>query len=158
MYFFAVAEVNEQDLAARRVNAIGRYYSRYEELGRQVLILYGTEYGFSEEVARKLFDKMAASPSLQDLSVQPRIVNSRDYMKVDLSREHVVLCVFSTTGDGVAPTDSRPFFDSLSSPETLLLSVFPRLHYSVLALGDYNYTHFCRAGKNLNARYVVCRM
>lgn len=38
-----------------------RYKTLYEEQGKQVLILYGTEYGFSEEIARKLFDRISDS-------------------------------------------------------------------------------------------------
>ena len=51
-------------------------------------------------MARNLFDKVLATESLQVLVVQPRVLNVKDFELVDWSRETVVLCVFSTTGDG----------------------------------------------------------
>ena len=50
---------------------------------------------------------------------------------------------------GVPPTNSRQFFDLLNSEHAPELS---HLHYSVLALGDYNYPHFCRTGRTLDSR------
>lgn len=80
---------------------MSKYYTSYEDPGKQVLILYGTEYGFSEEVARKLFDRLAEGEAFQNLSFQPRVLNSKEYERVDFSKERVVLCIFSTTGDGM---------------------------------------------------------
>ena len=44
-----------------------KYRTCYEEPGKQVLILYGTEYGFSEEIARKLFDKISDNQELVEV-------------------------------------------------------------------------------------------
>ena len=51
---------------------------------------------------------------------------------------------------GVPPTDARPFIDHLSSSDLPL----SHLHYSVLALGDSNYPHYCRTGRDLDTRFV----
>ncbi len=80
-------------------SALSKYCTKYEEPGKQILILYGTEYGFSEEIARKLFDKVD-DESYRELSWQPRVMNSKDFEKIDFSKEQALLCVFSTTGDG----------------------------------------------------------
>ena len=76
-----------------------RYSARYEEPGKQLLILYGTEYGFSEEVAKKLFDQICDETD-KEQSLQPRVLNAKDFEKVDFNKEQVLLCVFSTSGDG----------------------------------------------------------
>ena len=34
-----------------------KYFRIYKQPGRPILLLYGTEYGFSEEIAKKLFDR-----------------------------------------------------------------------------------------------------
>ncbi len=76
-----------------------KYHTNYKEPGKQLLILFGTEYGFSEEVAKSLFDRLCAD-QYQEHSWQPRLVNAKDYLLVDFHREQVLFCVFSTTGDG----------------------------------------------------------
>lgn len=35
-----------------------QYVRHYDKPGKQILVLYGTEYGFSEEISRTLFDKL----------------------------------------------------------------------------------------------------
>ena len=64
------------------------------------MILYASEYGFSEEVARTLFDRLANNEIFQELSLQPRIISAKNFGVLDFNKEQVVLCLFSTTGDG----------------------------------------------------------
>ena len=52
---------------------------------------------------------------------------------------------------GVPPTDAREFMDFFES-STFNLS---HIHYTVLALGDTNYPHFCKTGKQLDHRYFT---
>lgn len=110
--------------------------------GKQVLVLYGTEYGFSEEVGVAVRDRL-----LQE-GYQPRALNARDYGRVSWGQEQVLLCAFSTSGDGVPPTEARAFMDYLCSQS----SGFSHLCFSVLALGDSNYPHFCRCGRTLHSK------
>lgn len=75
-----------------------KYCTKYCEEGRQILILFGTEYGFSEELAKKLFDRIVETHS--DVPLQPRILNAKYFEKVELDKEQLLLCAFSTCGDG----------------------------------------------------------
>jgi len=50
---------------------------------------------------------------------------------------------------GVAPTDAREFVQSLTVSSSPPLN---HLKYSVLALGDSSYLHFCRAGRTIDSR------
>ncbi|KAK4534392.1 hypothetical protein CDCA_CDCA01G0417 [Cyanidium caldarium] len=113
--------------------------------GLPVLILYGTEYGFSREVAYRLAETLRTASSG---ALSPRVMNMLHFELIQWSEEPVVLVVCSTTGDGVVPSDARPFADQLESGA---LTLRPDLHYSVLALGDKGYPHFCRAGKHFEA-------
>ena len=61
-----------------------------------MLILYGTEYGFTEEIAQKLFDTVAGLGH----QLQPRLLNAKNHTMLDFKQEQVALCLFSTTGDG----------------------------------------------------------
>ena len=40
-----------------QVPRVDRYKTDYVKEGKQVLILFGTEYGLSEEIAKLLFDR-----------------------------------------------------------------------------------------------------
>mmetsp|Transcript_950 Transcript_950/g.2403 ORF Transcript_950/g.2403 Transcript_950/m.2403 type:complete len:600 (+) Transcript_950:365-2164(+) len=113
-----------------------------EEDGRtqSVLVMYATEYGFSKEVARKVAEVLAERMP----DVAPRIINATHYSFIDLSKEQVCLLCCSTTGDGVIPTDSKEFYDAMS---TGLDGSAPNLKFSVCALGDRGYPHFCRGGQ-----------
>jgi len=51
---------------------------------------------------------------------------------------------------GVPPTDAFEFFKHIDSDSAPDLS---HTSFTVLALGDYNYPHFCRTGKQLDTRY-----
>ncbi|OWF41745.1 NADPH oxidoreductase A-like isoform X2 [Mizuhopecten yessoensis] len=126
-----------------------RHLRSYGTEGKQVLILYGTEYGFSEEVATVLFDKISSIVQSDDVGpLQPRLVNCKLYECVELSREQICFVVISTSGDGVPPTDARGFYDNLMSCDEEL----SHLRFSVLALGDSNYPHFCKTGRDVNTR------
>ena len=58
---------------------------------------------------------------------------------------------------GVPPTDAREFvqwLNKLSSSSSSSSSFLSHLKYSVLALGDSSYVHFCRAGQTLDNRWT----
>lgn len=116
---------------------------------RPLLIIYGTEYGASREIAYKLEKMIRESSALKDL-YWPRVVDLEDYNVLEFDKEHLVLSICSTYGDGVPPTSARAFFDAIeASPLDL-----KHINYTVLALGDKGYPHFCRAGKTLDARFT----
>lgn len=111
-----------------------------ESSGRKlpVLVMYATEYGFSKEVARR-----AASLMSDTRKLRPRVVNVADYSCINFAREHALLLVCSTTGDGVPPNEARDFRDALQQAEVAMPTT---LKYAVLAMGDKGYPHFCRGG------------
>ncbi|KAJ8312637.1 hypothetical protein KUTeg_010010 [Tegillarca granosa] len=126
-----------------------KYKPSYTVEGRQILIVYGTEYGFSEEVSRKLFDRLSDIEIGKDESrFQPRMVNAKDYTCIDWEQEQICLIIISTSGDGVPPTDAREFCEFLTTTDTSLKHIC----YSVMALGDTNYPQFCKTGKQVDQR------
>eukprot|EP00184_Porphyridium_aerugineum_P005086 CAMPEP_0184696408 /NCGR_PEP_ID=MMETSP0313-20130426/3719_1 /TAXON_ID=2792 /ORGANISM="Porphyridium aerugineum, Strain SAG 1380-2" /LENGTH=824 /DNA_ID=CAMNT_0027155035 /DNA_START=218 /DNA_END=2692 /DNA_ORIENTATION=- len=85
----------------------------------RMLILYGTEYGFSKEVARKLAetiqDKLGNSDQNDGMPVVvPRVLSMAHCRLIDLAKESYVFMCCSTTGDGVVPNDAREMQDLLS--------------------------------------------
>ena len=111
---------------------------------RRVLVLYGSEYGFTRDVADRVCEALAG----QTMSLSPRCVSMIDYEIIDWRETPTCLLLCSTAGDGVPPADARAFFEFLESPELDLAGV----RYSTLALGDRAYPHFCRAGRDLDQR------
>ena len=122
----------------------------YTVPGRQVLILYGTAYGFAEVLGKKLYGRIKKE-SEASLNLQPRLVNMKEFDGfIDLAQETTLFVIVSTAGDGVPPSDCRDFFEYLSGNKIDLA----HMQYSLLALGDTAYPHFCRAGKTLDQRFL----
>ncbi|KAG7674589.1 putative NADPH oxidoreductase A [Nannochloris sp. 'desiccata'] len=145
-----------------------------------VTILYGTEFGFSREIAEKLYQRIEnCSNTKNRKKYWPELLNLADFPEgFCLEKCQVVLIACSTQGDGVPPTEAREFCSwllgpaapNLSSSKTdtsvsssLTTTTTPaaaagagtattRVKYSILALGDRSYTHFARCGKTLDAR------
>ena len=78
-------------------------------------------------------------------------MSMKEYEKIDVSLERLVVCVVSTTGQGDAPDNASKFFrwvKGRSNSSTMLAA----WRYCVLALGDTNYDQFCKPGKVLDKR------
>ncbi|BDA47196.1 Sulfite reductase [NADPH] flavoprotein alpha-component [Coccomyxa sp. Obi] len=112
---------------------------------KPVAVLYGTEYGFSKEIAEKLVGRLKESGEFW-----PRLLDMADHPEgYPLDSEQALLVVCSTQGDGVPPSEAREFCDWLAG------SAAPKvagLSFSVCALGDTSYTHFSACGKAVDAR------
>ena len=65
-----------------------------------------------------------------------------------LKQANCVLVVASTYGDGEPPDDAAPFWEAIVHGNGLDLS---GVKYSVLALGNTTYDHFCKCGRELDA-------
>lgn len=105
----------------------------------KVTVMFGTEYGFSKEIAEKLCSKVKEMGSFW-----PDLVNMADYPDgYDFSKEQAVFMACSTQGDGVPPTEARDFCEWLFNGKAPSLA---HLQFSVCALGDRSYEHFCRYG------------
>ena len=115
-------------------------------------MLYGTEYGFAREIAAKV------AAALRVLRIRATVVDmaavpSGMPLAADaVGAAQAALFICSTHGDGVPPPEARDFFDWLASDAAPKLAGLP---FSVCALGDTSYTHFCKAGRALDARLLA---
>lgn len=110
---------------------------------RRIAVLYASQSGTAEGLARKLGKELKAA------GYTPAISTLVGYTPAALAAETCALILVSTYGDGDAPDGVQPFY------EQLCLEHFPRmekLSYAVFALGDRHYEHFCKFGTDLDIK------
>lgn len=107
----------------------------------ELTILYGTQSGNSKYIAKET-SKMLASKGILS-----RVVNLSKFRASELLSERKVLIIVSTHGEGDAPSSAQKFISSLEGCSSLA-----HLEYSVCALGDSSYEHYCATGRFLDAQ------
>ncbi|XP_064597948.1 LOW QUALITY PROTEIN: methionine synthase reductase-like [Liolophura sinensis] len=116
------------------------------ETRNRFLLLYGSQTGQAKAIAEEVHDKseqFGLHAELHCISYTEK--------KFNLERERCVVFVVSTTGDGEPPDTVQKFWRRLNK-RTLPDTHLQHLHYSLLGLGDTNYTNFCKCGKSLDRR------
>ena len=114
--------------------------------GRRIAVLYASQSGTAEGLARKLAKELKAQGHA------PAVSTIAGYTPAALAAESCALILASTYGDGDAPDGVQPFF------EQLCLEHFPRmdkLSYALFALGDRHYEHFCKFGADLDSKLAA---
>lgn len=109
----------------------------------QLTILYGSQTGNSETLAKQAYDKAVArgfTASLKDMG---------DYKKTQLKNEQNLLVVVSTHGEGDPPDNAQELHEFLHGKKAPRLD---NLRFSVLALGDTSYENFCQIGRDFDQR------
>lgn len=109
----------------------------------RVAVLYGSQTGTAEGLARKL------AKELKVAGFEVALNSLEGYVSATLAEEHHALFVVSTYGEGEAPDPVQPFFQQLCAQHFPLLG---DLSYALLALGDSHYEQFCQFGKDLDAK------
>jgi sulfite reductase (NADPH) flavoprotein alpha-component len=112
----------------------------------KIAVLYASQSGTAENLARKVAKELKAKGHVASL------ISLEGYTSAALASERYAVIIASTYGDGEAPDAVKPFY------EELCLEHFPRygdLQYSVLALGDSHYEHFCKFGIDLDQKLAV---
>ena len=115
--------------------------------GEPLTILYGSQSGNAESLAKQLrkagrgrgFDPTVKSLDAFGLDNLPDVPGGR------------VLVICSTFGEGDPPDNAKRFLEQIESEAAPDLS---GVSYSVCALGDRSYTHFCRSGAVLDERFA----
>lgn len=104
-------------------------------------ILFGSHTGNSEELAQELEARAKAKGIKAEVSDMASF-KARELKKI----KHLAVLV-STHGIGEPPVMAEEFYNFLHSKKAPDLS---HLQFSVLALGDTSYAHFCQTGKDID--------
>eukprot|EP00210_Caulerpa_lentillifera_P002610 g2498.t1 len=110
-------------------------------------VFYGTEYGFAKEIAESLSTDLKTTGNYW-----PIMLNMADFPTgLDITSESVILMICSTQGDGVPPYEAREFCEWVFEGSMGDLS---STAFSICALGDKSYMHFCRCGMKLRSSLI----
>jgi sulfite reductase (NADPH) flavoprotein alpha-component len=112
------------------------------ERNNRLLILFATVTGNAERIAQRL------ALQTEQCGFSPRVMDMAHCTPEILTQQRTVLIVASTFGDGEPPEDAASFW------QTMVCGKGPDLRgveFSVLALGNLTYDHFCRCGRDFDA-------
>ncbi|MFO7999923.1 MAG: assimilatory sulfite reductase (NADPH) flavoprotein subunit [Marinilabilia sp.] len=104
-------------------------------------ILYGTHTGRSEAIAKKLHDQAL------NRNFRSNLFAMDNYKARNLKNEKNLLIIVSTHGEGEPPLMAEDFHHFVTGRRIPKLG---GLNYSVLALGDKSYKHFCKTGIDID--------
>lgn len=110
---------------------------------KSLTVLYGSRTGNGEFVAKKL------KSQAESRGFQVTIHDMGDYPLHKLSGEQNLLVIVSTHGEGVPPVPAEDFYDYIHGKRVKPLE---NTNFSVLALGDKSYVHFCKTGKDVDKK------
>ncbi len=112
-------------------------------MSKQVLILFGTQSGNSEDLASQL------AKSAESHNLVPTVQDMEETTLEQMASSERVLIICSTWGEGEMPDSAEDLWDSISTDDA------PRMentHFSVCALGDTSYEFYCQSGKDWDNR------
>lgn len=110
---------------------------------RLLTVLYGTDTGNAKELAGEL------AVAAQAQGLEATVADMSSYKPRALKDEQDLLVIAATHGEGDPPPSAIGFFEFLAGRKAPKL---PGVRFSVLALGDSTYEHYCSAGKTVDAR------
>ena len=109
----------------------------------EITILFGSQTGNAEEVAQQ------AAQKAQARGFRPHVVDMADARKPQLKAAERLLVVVSTHGEGDPPDTAAELHELVGSKKGPPLK---DTKFSVLALGDTSYEHFCQTGRDFDSR------
>jgi len=111
--------------------------------GLEVTVLYGSQTGNAAGLANEVTHR------LQQQGLQVHLSCMSEFKARNLKKIERLLVLVSTHGEGDPPDNALQFCEFLAGKRAPKVD---GLKYSVLALGDVTYDHFCKTGKDIDER------
>ena len=108
-----------------------------------VSVFFGTRSGNAQKLANKI-KRQAGS-----LGLGTTLVDLNEYNPKKIKKEEHILVIISTDGEGEPPVAAEEFYSYLMGSKAPEIK---DLKFSVIALGDKTYTHYCKIGRDIDAR------
>ncbi len=109
-------------------------------------ILFGSQTGTAEGLAKR------AAKEAGKRGFATTVLDMVQTDATKLATEKNLLVIVSTYGDGEPPDSAKALHTQLATPGAGLATI----RYSVCALGDTNYTQFCKCGQDFDAFLEKC--
>ena len=137
---FSEMQADEVNWLREHLNALAQ---KAADKASELLILYGTESGNAESLAEQALEKA------NKLGFKAKISNMAEISLASLKKADNLLVIVSTWGEGDPPETAVDFYEAFMADSAPKLDP---INYSVLSLGDTSYEHFCKIGKDFDAR------
>ena len=137
---FSEMQIDEINWLREHLNALAK---KTANKASELMVLYGTESGNAESLAEQTAEKA------NKLGFKAKISNMADISLATLKKVDNLLVIVSTWGEGDPPETAIEFYEAFMSDAAPKLDP---INFSVLALGDTSYEHFCKIGKDFDSR------
>ncbi len=114
-------------------------------VSQRVGVFFASQTGTAERLAKKLAKELKGKGHTVEL------VSLASATAETLAKQENALVLASTYGEGDPPDEIKGFRERLLDAGAARLE---KLRYSVFALGDKNYEHFCRFGREVDERLM----
>ncbi|KAL1836901.1 hypothetical protein VTJ49DRAFT_4517 [Mycothermus thermophilus] len=115
---------------------------------RTMAVLYGSETGNSEEIAKEIGDLA------ERLHFQTTVGEMDSFKLGDVVRSSLVVFVTSTTGQGDMPKNTLKFWKNLRREKLNNTNCLGSMRFTIFGLGDSSYLKFNWAARKLRARLL----
>ncbi|KAJ1950242.1 hypothetical protein FBU59_000770 [Linderina macrospora] len=111
-----------------------------------VAILYASQTGNAESISYNIYEEAVKRGYAAAWNVLD------DHEKLGFNSLRTVVFVVSTTGDGDPPDNSTKFWRVLRKTTRGNKTAYTHLRYTILGLGDTNYSNFCNTAQRLDSQ------
>lgn len=120
-----------------------------EQQAPKVTVLYASQTGTGQEIARTIH----AECSAQGMQAQVMSFNEVGFDNLTAAKTPVVVFVASSTGDGDPPDNAAAAYVAMKKPWAS--DRLAGIKFTVLGLGDSNYTRFMHVSRAIKSRWVL---